>query len=49
MAVSSDTSHNAQKVIPLWGGALGKNLYSVCRQDSQTLSLEYTFVAKIYL
>ena len=31
---------------PIGGGALGKNLGSVCRQDSQTLSLEYTFVAK---
>ena len=30
----------------LRGGALGENLGSVCRQGSQTLSLEYTFVAK---
>ena len=28
------------------GGALGENLGSVCRQDSRTLSLEYTFVAE---
>ena len=28
------------------GRALGENLGSVCRQDSQTLSLEYTFLAK---
>ena len=28
------------------GGALGENFGSVCRQDSQTLSLEYTSVAK---
>ena len=28
------------------GGALGENLGSVCRQDSKTISLEYTFVAK---
>ena len=31
---------------PIGGGALGENLGSVCRQDSQTVSLEYTFVAK---
>ena len=31
---------------PIGGGALGENLGSVCRQDSQTLSLEYTFFAK---
>ena len=31
---------------PIGGGALGENLGSVCRQDSQTLSLEYTFVAE---
>ena len=38
MAVPSDTSHQAQEVIPLYGGgALGENLGSVCRQDSQTL------------
>ena len=30
------------------GGALGENLGSMCRQDSQTLSLQYTFVTKIY-
>ena len=28
------------------GGVLGENLGSVCRQDSQTLSLEYRFFAK---
>ena len=28
------------------GGALGENVGSVCRQDSQTLSLEYTFMVK---
>ena len=49
MAVPSDTSHHAQEVIPLFGGALGKHLGSVCRHDSQTLSFEYTFVAKKYL
>ena len=42
MAVPSDTSHHAQEVIPILGGALGENLGSVCRQDNQTLSLEYT-------
>ena len=43
----SDTSHHVQKVIPpIGGGALRENLGSVCRQDSQTLSLECTFVAK---
>ena len=40
----SDTSHHAQEVIPLMGGALGENLGSVWRQDSQTLSLEYTLI-----
>ena len=49
MVVPSDTSHHAQEVISLFGGAQGINLGRVCRQDSQTLSLEYTFVAKIYL
>ena len=49
MAVPSDTSHYAQEVFPLLVGALDEHLGSVCRQDSQTLSLEYTFVAKIYL
>ena len=45
-----DTSH--QEVLcsggysPIGDRALGENLGSVCRQDSQTLSLEYTFVAK---
>ena len=34
MAVPPDTSHHAQKVIPLLAGALGENLGSVCRQDS---------------
>ena len=43
MAVPSDTSHHAQEAIPLLNGALGKNVGSVCIQDSQTLSLEYTF------
>ena len=39
-AVPSDTSHHVQKVIPpIGGGALCENLGSVCRQDSQTLSL----------
>ena len=33
---------------PIGGGALGENLGSVCRQHCQTLSLEYTFVAKKY-
>ena len=43
----SDTSHHVQKVIsPIGGGAFRENLGSMCRQDSQTLSLEYTFVAK---
>ena len=32
--------------LPIGGGALGENLVSVCRQDSQTPSLEYTFVAE---
>ena len=46
-ALPSDTSHHAQKVIPIiGGGALGENLCLVCRQDCQTLSLEYTFLAK---
>ena len=31
---------------PIGGGAPGENLGSVCRQDRQTLCLEYTFVAK---
>ena len=31
---------------PIGGGALSENLGSVCTQDSQTLGLEYTFVAK---
>ena len=31
---------------PIGDEALGENLGTVCRQDSQTLSLEYTFVAK---
>ena len=44
---AKDTSHHAQEVIsPKGGGALGYNLGAECRQDSQTLSLEYTFVAK---
>ena len=30
---------------PIGGGALGDNLCSVCRQDTQTLCLKYTFVA----
>ena len=49
MAVPSDTAHHTQVVIPLLGGALGENLGLVCRQDSQTISLECTFMAKIYL
>ena len=31
---------------PIGGGALGENLGSMCGQDSQTFSLEYTFLAK---
>ena len=46
-AVPFDTSHHVQKFIPpIGGGALRENLGSVCRQNSQTLSLENTFVAK---
>ena len=35
-----------KRLSPYRGGALDENLGSVCRQDSQTLSLEYTFVAE---
>ena len=31
---------------PIGVAALGENLGSVCRQDSQTLSLKFTFLAK---
>ena len=46
--MSSDTSHHARGDIPLEGvtGTLGENWGGVCRQDSQTLNLGYSFMAK---
>ena len=41
-----NTYHHAQEVIPYGDGALGENLGSLCRQDSQNICLGYTFVAK---
>ena len=35
-----------RRLFPDRGGTIGENLGPVCRQDSQTLSFEYTFVAK---
>ena len=45
-AVPSDTCHASESYPPIGSGAFGENLGSVCRQNSQTLSLEYTFVSK---